>query len=120
MFEWIEEYAKHAALNFGQAAQGLRYLLTHPKADRTAERGTFRHAWLSLKLRSKLVINDLVFAILPPRWHHTKEELAGMRAISFKRWFHYGYCAWRFTDTGSLRDDLSDVDRRWDPRCEDA
>jgi hypothetical protein len=120
MVEWIEEYAKHATLNVGQALQGLRYLLTHPKVDPGAERGTFRHAWLSLKLRSKLVANDLIFAILPPRWHHTKEELAGMRAVSFKRWFQYGYCAWRFTETGSLRDDLSGVDRRWDPRCDDA
>lgn len=120
MLEWIEEYAKHAALNFGQALQGLRYLWTHPVADRAAERGSFRHAWLSLKLRSRLVCNDLFFAIIPPHWHHTKKELADMRAVSFTRWFQYGYCAWRFTETGSLRDDLSGVDRRWDPRCDDA
>ena len=120
MFEWIEEYAKHATLNVGQALQGMRYILTHPDIDRVAARGTVRHAWLSMKLRGRRVANDLLFAILPPRWHHTKEELAGMRATSFKRWFQYGCCAWRFTETGSLRDDLTDVDRRWDPRCIDA
>ncbi|MCH7860462.1 MAG: hypothetical protein IH998_01955 [Proteobacteria bacterium] len=60
------------------------------------------------------------FAILPPRWHHSREELAGFRAIPFGRWFQYGYCAWRFTDTGAPREDLSGVDRRWDPRCDDA
>lgn len=120
MFEWMEEYSKHAALNFGQALQGLRYFLTHPDIDRIAERGTVRHAWLSLNLRSRRVANDLFFAILPPHWHHTKEELAGMRATSFRRWFQYGYCAWRFTETGSLRENLDGVDRRWDPRCDDG
>ncbi|MDH4743456.1 hypothetical protein OMP43_05450 [Sphingomonas sp. CBMAI 2297] len=120
MFEWIEEYAKHATLNFGQALQGMRYLLTHPRADRVAARGSPRHAWLSLRMRSRLVANDLLFAILPPRWHHSREELAGFRAIPFGRWFQYGYCAWRFTDTGAPREDLSGVDRRWDPRCDDA
>lgn len=120
MFGLIEEYAKHAALNFGQALQGLRYLLTHPAADRAAARGTVRHAWLSLKIRSRLIANDLVFAALPPHWHHTRSELAGMRSVPIGRWFQYGYCAWRFTETGSLREDLSGVDRRWDPRCDDA
>jgi hypothetical protein len=119
MIKWFEEYAKHAALNFGQALQGLRYLLTHPAVDCAARRGTFMHAWLSLNLRTRRVLNDVTFAILPPHWHHTKQELAGMRFVSFKRWFQYGYCAWRFTDDGSIRRDLAGVDRRWDPRCDD-
>lgn len=33
------------------------------------------------------------------------------------RWFHYGYCARRFTDSGAPKAELSNVDRRWDPRC---
>ena len=120
MFEWIEEYAKHAALNLGQALQGLRYLLTHPKVDGSAKRGSFRHAWLSLELRSKLVVNDLFFAILPPRWHHTKEELAGMHAVSLKHWFQAGYAPYRFAETGELLppDEIC-REPRWDPRCDD-
>ena len=39
MLMWLEEYVKHAALYFGQAAQGMRYLLTHPDIDRIASRG---------------------------------------------------------------------------------
>ena len=121
MSKWIEEYAKHAALNFGQASQGLRYLLTHPKADRIAKRGTIRHMLLSLKLRSKLVANDLFFAILPPHWHHTKEQLASLHAVSLKRWFQAGYGPYRFAETGELLP-LHEVFRepRWDPRCDDA
>lgn len=117
MFEWIEEYAKHSTLNIGQALQGLRYLFTHPDVDRIAPRGSSRHAVLSFRLRAMRVLNDLLFALLPPRWHHSAEDLAHMRRISFKRWFEYGYCAWKFTATGELRTDMSDADPRWDPRC---
>ncbi|MEO7689741.1 MAG: hypothetical protein ABIS51_10690 [Sphingomonas sp.] len=119
MPNWLEEYSKLFALNFGQACQGVRYLFSHPKIDRYAPAGSPQHVCRSIGLRSHLVANDLMFAVLPPRWHHTREELAGMRAISWARWFQYGYCAWRFTETGEVRADLSSVDRRWDPRCDD-
>jgi hypothetical protein len=115
---FIEEYAKHAALNLGQALQGLRYLTSHPDIDARAPRGSLRHAVLSTSLRTRRVVNDLFFAVIPPHWHHTREELRGMTAIPISRWFQYGYCAWRFTDTGEPRSDLGpQVDRRWDPRC---
>jgi hypothetical protein len=43
-----------------------------------------------------------------------------MRKTPLSRWFQYGYCAWRFTESGDSLDDLPlDVDRRWDPRCID-
>lgn len=120
MLCFFEEYAKHFALNFGQALQGIRYLLSHPDFDPIAPRGSIRHAALSVQLRSKRVANDLFFALIPPHWHHTREELAQMRGTPASRWFQYGYCAWRFTESGDRSDDLPpDVDKRWDPRCTD-
>ena len=120
MLRFLEEYLKHAALNLGQALQGLRYLASHPDIDRLATRGGARHHWLSLRLRTRRVANDLFFAAIPPHWHHTREELASVTRVPIGRWFQYGYCAWRFTDTGEPRVDLTRVDRRWDPRCESS
>jgi len=119
MFEWIEEYAKHATLNFGQALQGLRYLLTHPRVDRVAERGSLGHAWLSLKMRSGLVANDLFFAILPRRCPPARGVGGGFRAVPCRRRFQCGDWAGRFPDPGALREDLPGGASRWDPRCDD-
>lgn len=118
MLRFLEEYLKHAALNLGQALQGLRWLASHPDIDRIAPRGSARHRLLSLRLRSGRVANDLFFAAVPPHWHHTRQELAAMTRVPVARWFQYGYCAWRFTETGAPRADLAGVDQRWDPRCE--
>jgi hypothetical protein len=116
----MEEYAKHTALNFGQALQGIRYVHSHPRADRIAPPGSARHLRLSVAMRLKLIANDLFFATIPPHWHHSAEELEGMTKVSIGRWFQYGYCAWRFDETGAPKADLAGVDRRWDPRCDDA
>lgn len=64
-----------------------------------------------------VVPNDLFFAILTPRTHHTVEELSVFPGIPARRWFRYGCCAWRFGDDGELRADTSGLDPRWDPRC---
>jgi len=117
MRRFLDEYAKHFALNLGQALQGFRYLFSHPDVDATSARGTPQHAWLSARLRSKRVLNDLFFALIPPHWHHSREELRSMSGIAAWQWFQYGYCAWRFTETGEVKADLAGVDRRWDPRC---
>jgi hypothetical protein len=119
MFYWLEEYLKHFALNLGQTLQGLRYFYSHPDVDSIAARGSIEHFRRSLRIRSKRVLNDFFFAAIPPHWHHTPEELAGMRNVALGRWFQYGYCAWRFTETGEIKNDLSRADRRWDPRCLD-
>lgn len=120
MLSFFEEYAKHFALNFGQALQGIRYLFSHPDFDPIACRGGIRHALLSFRLRSRRVANDLFFALIPPHWHHSREQLVQMRAIPVSRWFQYGYCAWRFTASGERAKELPpDVDKRWDPRCAD-
>lgn len=115
---FFEHYLKHCSLNLGQALQGVRYCYSHPDIDQLAARHTAKHVALSLRLRSKRVFNDLFFAALPPQSHHTQAELAAMSGISASAWFRYGYCAWRFTDTGAPKDPLpANVDRRWDPRC---
>jgi hypothetical protein len=117
MFRFLEEYLKHFALNFGQALQGIRYFFSHPDIDAISPRGSIRHAATSAGLRSKRILNDFFFALTPPHWHHTREELSSMRRIATSRWFQYGYCAWRFTESGETKADLAGVDRRWDPRC---
>ena len=117
MRNFLEEYAKHASLNIGQALQGVRYLLSHPDQDTRARRGTMKHAAGSMRLRAKRIGGDLFFAVLPPHWHHTPEELRVMTRTPIARWFQYGYCAWRFTEAGEPKTDLTGVDRRWDPRC---
>lgn len=111
------EYLKHAALNFGQALQGLRYLHSHPDIDAEAEPGTARHVLLSLALRTRRVANDLCFALLPPQTHHSRAELEPLHGEPLARWFQYGYCAWRFTGSGEGRTPSGEPDRRWDPRC---
>src|SRR6185503_20818845 len=118
MRRFAEEYFKHAALNLGQALQGIRYFHSHPDADRQSEPGSVRHLLLSCGIRSKRVLNDLFFAAIPSHWHHTPSELAQMTDIPASLWFQYGYCAWRFDDSGKPKQPLPpDVDRRWDPRC---
>ena len=114
----FEEYAKHGSLNLGQALQGIRYFYSHPDIDDEAAPGTLLHVALSARLRSKRVANDLFFALIPPHWHHSRDELAVMTRVSLSRWFQYGYCAWRFTDSGDAKEPLPpNIDKRWDPRC---
>ena len=96
----VEEYAKHSVLNLGQFAQGLRYIHSHPDIDFRAERGSARHLILSVLFRSRRAANDLFFALIPPHWHHTPEQLSVMRPVAFRRWFLYGYCPCRFDESG--------------------
>jgi hypothetical protein len=115
---FVEEYVKHSALNVGQLMHGLRYLHSHPDFDEVAERGSVRHLTLSLSLRMRRAGNDLWFALIPPHWHHSTEELRTLSGVSVVRWFGYGYSAWRFADDGSAIPDAHDTeDGRWDPRC---
>jgi hypothetical protein len=118
MSRFVEEYAKHTALNLGQALQGIRYFHSHPDADSVAARGSLRHLVTSCKVRTRRVLNDLFFAAIPPHWHHSQEDLAQIVTVPLVMWFQYGYCAWRFDETGKRKEPLpADVDRRRDPRC---
>jgi hypothetical protein len=113
----LEEYAKHSALNFGQVLHGALHLGSHPDIDPVASRGTFRHFYRSALLRSRRLGNDLFFALIPPHWHHSSEELRVIRGVPMRKWFFYGFAAWRFTESGEVKPDLSSADPRWDPRC---
>jgi hypothetical protein len=118
MLRVLEEYWKHSVLNFAQALHGIRHLFSHPDFDAVAPRGSWRHARLSAGLRSKRLVNDFFFALIPPHWHHTREELAGMAKVPAIRWFQYGYSVWRFNEDGSFHDYGNALpDKRWDPRC---
>jgi hypothetical protein len=118
MPRWPEEYAKHSALNFGQALQGMRYLLTHPDMDRISPPGTMRHMLHAVPLRLKRIGNDLFFALLPPHWHHSADELATLQSMPVSEWFQAGYGPYRFSEHGGRLAGHEIVrDARWDPRC---
>jgi hypothetical protein len=85
MFQFFEEWAKHFVLNSGQALQGIRYIYSHPDFDSVAKRGSLKHLFLSLRLRSKRVVNDIFFAVIPPHWHHTPKQLQQITSISAAR-----------------------------------
>lgn len=119
MLLFLELYLKHSALNFGQVAQGLRYLFSHPDADAVAPVGTPRHKAKSVALRAKRIGNDLLFALIPPQSHHQPDELAALRPLSVRQWFEAGYAPYRFAETGErLPPDQVVREPRWDPRCE--
>ncbi|MEO8245420.1 MAG: hypothetical protein ABI832_24370 [bacterium] len=111
------EYIRHAVLNLGQAAQGVRYAYSHPDMDARHPRGSVPHVLASLGRRLPLICNDLVYAVLPPRWHHTDAQLRVMMPVPVGQWFWHGYCTWAYTGTAAALLNLAMVDRRWDPRC---
>lgn len=121
-FKWdrssFEEYAKHSALNLGQALHELRFFYSHPDFDKKAPRGSLKHFQLSCEQRSKRALNDLFYATIPPHWHHSEDELASLHQVPIRNWFLAGYSAWRFNEDGTFKDgDMTGVDQRWDPRC---
>lgn len=118
MKDFLIEYYRHSVLNLGQALQGIRYIHSHPDIDKVANRGSFKHFKHSLLKRLKLVVNGFYFALIPPHWHHTKEEIRSFHGVSAARWFMYGYCAWRFNEKGEFKKLNGTEDPRWDPRCE--
>ena len=117
MHNFFIEYYRHSMLNFGQALQGIRFFYSHPDIDPIAPRGSWRHFKLSVLKRSKLIMNDLFFAIIPPHWHHTTEEIKSFHLYPPAKWFVFGYCAWRFDGDGNLLKLTGNEDPRWDPRC---
>ena len=114
---FFEEYAKHSVLNFGQVLHGIAHVGSHPDVDEVAARGSFQHLRSSVLIRTRRIGNDLFFAVIPPHWHHTPDELRVMRGVPIGKWFLYGFEAWRFTESGDVKADLSAADPRWDPRC---
>jgi hypothetical protein len=115
---FFEEYIKHSLLNLGQTLHEIRYFYSHPDFDEVAPRGSVTHFLLSLSLRTKRILNDLFYTLIPPHWHHTAEDLRDIRAVPLKKWFFYGAAQWQFNESGEKRTDLNGTeDRRWDSRC---
>jgi len=98
MKQFFRDYAKHTALNLGQAARDLRFFYYHPGADKLAKEGSLRHAALSAPRRTKSLANNLLFSALPPQLHHSPKELSTMKSGSHAAWFLYGYMPWKYPD----------------------
>lgn len=98
-----EEYWKHTALNLGQVVRDLRYFYYHPDADKIAAEGTLKHYSYSGLRRIGSLGNNIFYSIIPPHWHHTKEELELMKPGSAKEWFLHGYAPWSFPDPSKVK-----------------
>jgi hypothetical protein len=81
----LGDYAKHTALNLGQAARDVRYIHDYPGEDTVLG---------SMSRRLPSLANNLFFAALPPRLHHTKEELVEFDPYTMREWFLQGYAPW--------------------------
>lgn len=88
------DYARHSALNFGQAARDVRWLLEHPGADKVAPEGSLKHKASSLSLRLPSLASNVYYGVLPPLLHHTREELADSKDKSLRTMFREGYNPW--------------------------
>lgn len=92
------EYAAHSALNLGQATRDARYIYDHPQADRVAEPGSAHHLAASVTARIPSLTSNLYYAALPPRLHHTPEDLRGIEDVPLRDWFLHGYKPWKYED----------------------
>jgi hypothetical protein len=78
----LKEYAKHSALNAGQAARDLRYLHDYPDAGSVSS---------SIKKRLLSLANNVKYTIKSPHSHHEVEDLVHMDKGRLRDWFLYGY-----------------------------
>jgi hypothetical protein len=93
----LEEYWKHTALNMGHVFKHLRFFYTYPETEKRASRGSLKYFLLSFGKRSERVGNNLFYALIPPRSHHSAKELESMRAASARAWFLYGLAPWKYS-----------------------
>ena len=78
---YIEDYTKHSALNIGQVLRHVRYLFDLPDHTR----------FEAAKKRAKWIVNDLMYAILPPDTHHTEEEIEELTGFTYAELIKMGY-----------------------------
>lgn len=97
-FSVIEEYWKHTALNLGQAVRDLRYFYCHPDADKYATEGSSKHVFYSFGRRVRSFGTNLFYSVIPPHWHHTKEDLQYISPASAIELFLHGYAPWNYED----------------------
>ena len=77
---YIEDWAKHSTLNFGQILHHLKHLTDLPDTPRIE----------ALKQRLAYIANDALFAVLPPQTHHTPEQIAELRKYSYLQLLRMG------------------------------
>jgi hypothetical protein len=83
----LTEYINHSALNLGQAARDVRYIHDYPRKKGLA----------NVKARLKSLANNLKYTALPPRTHHTVEELKEIAGkLEAAKQFKRGYNPWKY------------------------
>ncbi len=114
--EWLGRSSSH----FTRVARIFAFALSVPHTFRRVFDGASLDAATSAGNPANdaaclAVINDLRFAVLPPRTEQRAAAAPGSpptrRArcqvpIPAAQWFQYGCCAWRFTDSGTPRSTL--------------
>ncbi len=95
---WLEQYFKHSALNLGQAARDLRYFYFHPNADKLNSKSRAFHYFYSFLLRTRSFGKNIFYSVIPPHFHHKREDLEYMLPASESEWFLHGYAPWAYPD----------------------
>ena len=78
---YIEDWAKHSTLNIGQVLRHVRYLFDLPDTPRLQ----------AAKQRAKWIVNDLIYAALPPQTHHTPEQIEELTGLTYTELLKMGY-----------------------------
>lgn len=95
---YLDEYWKHTALNIGQLVRDFRFFYHHPAASKVAREATIKYCIVSFGYRLRSMGYNTLYAILPPHWHHSAEDLQSMSPVGAYKWFLHGYAPWRFPD----------------------
>ena len=109
---FLGDYARHSALNLGQATRDVRYLGEHPNADKVAPKGSVKHVVSSVIARAPSLTSNLYYSALPPQLHHTEEELSESRGKSLKQLFREGYNPWEQDKTAKVKTPLKEHQQR--------
>ena len=91
-----EEYLKHTALNLGHVVKHIRLFYSYPDIENRAAKGSMLFFLLSLSKRLERAGNNLFYALIPPRSHHSAKDLESMKDASVKAWFLYGSAPWKY------------------------
>ena len=78
---YMGDWAKHSTLNIGQVIRHLRYFFDLPDTPKLQ----------AAKERAKFILNDLIYAVLPPQTHHTPEEIEELTGYSYPELLKLGY-----------------------------
>ena len=77
----LEDWTKHSTLNLGQVLRHLKYFFDLPDMS----------PGKAAKERTKFIINDLLFAVLPPESHHNPEQIKELTSFTYPELLKMGY-----------------------------